>query len=95
MGFRDSLAARQRETTMLLTSGIVGEARIDEVSDAGTSVNDHPHVQFTLTVSVPGRKPYPVTLSQVVSRTALPKFRPGTTVPVRVSPEDPQVLMLA
>lgn len=80
---------------MLMASGIVGEARIDGVTDAGSSINDHPHVQFTLTVSVPGRDPYPATLDQVVSRTTLPRFRPGTTVPVRVSPEDPLVLMLA
>ena len=39
--------------------------------------------------------PYPATLTQVVSRMAIGRFQPGSTVPVRVSPDDPQALMIA
>lgn len=91
----NGLAAEQQKTAALMASGIVGEATIDQISDTGTTINDNPQVQFTLTVKVPGRDPYPATLTQVVSRIAIGSFQPGATVPVRVSPDDPQTLMIA
>jgi hypothetical protein len=89
------LAAEQQKTAMLMASGIPGQARIDQVSDTGVTVNDNPQVQFNLTVTIPGRDPYPATLTQVVSRIAIGSFQPGATVPVRVSPDDPRTLMIA
>ncbi len=62
------LAAEHQKTAMLMTSGIAGQARIDQVNDTGTTINDNPRVQFTLTVTIPGREPYPATLTQVVRR---------------------------
>jgi hypothetical protein len=91
----NGLAAEKQRTAMLMTSGIVGQARIDQVSDTGTTVNENPQVQFNLTVTIPGRDPYPATLTQIVSRIAIGSFQPGATVPVRVSPDDPQTLMIA
>jgi hypothetical protein len=89
------LAAEQQKTAALMANGIVGEARIDQISDTGTTINDNPQVLFNLTVTIPGRDPYPATLTQVVSRIAIGSFQPGATVPVRVSPDDPQTLMIA
>jgi hypothetical protein len=89
------LAAEQQKTATLMSSGIVGEARIDHVNDTGTTINENPQVEFNLTVTIPGRDPYPTTLTQIVSRIAIDSFQPGATVPVRVSPDDPQTLMLA
>ena len=85
----------QQKTAALMTNGIVGQARIDQVTDTGTTVNDNPQVRFNLTVNVPGRDPYPMMLTQVVSRIAIGSFQPGATVPVRVSPDDPQSLIIA
>ena len=89
------LAAERQKTTMLMSSGIVGQARIDEISDTGMTVNENPQVQFNLSVTIPGHDPYPATLTQVVSRIAIGSFQPGATVPVRVSPDDPQTLLIA
>ena len=89
------LAAEQQKTAALITDGVAGQARIDQISDTGTTINDNPRVQFNLTVTVPGRDPYPATLTQVVSRIAIGSFQPGATVPVRVSPDDPQTLLIA
>jgi hypothetical protein len=89
------LAAEQQKTAALMANGIVGQARIDQVSDTGTTINENPQVQFNLTVTIPGRDPYPSTLTQVVSRIAIGSFQPGASVPVRVSPEDPHTLMIA
>jgi hypothetical protein len=89
------LAAEQQKTTILMASGIVGQATIDQVVDTGTTVNQNPQVQFSLTVTIPGRDPYQATLTQVVSRLVMGNFQPGSTVPVRVSAEDPQSLIIA
>jgi hypothetical protein len=80
---------------MLMTRGIVGQARIDRIADTGTAINDNPQVRFALTVTIPGREPYPATLTQVVRRIAIENFQPGATVPVRVSPDDPEALIFA
>jgi hypothetical protein len=79
---------------MLMTSGIVGQATVDAINDTGVTVNDNPQVEFVLDVTIPGREPYKASLTQVVSRLAIAGFQPGATVPVRVSPDDPQVLMI-
>jgi hypothetical protein len=89
------LAAEQRKTAALMAGGIVGQATIDQITDTGATINDNPRVQLELTVEIPGRDPYPAALTQVVSRMAIGRFQPGSTVPVRVSPDDPQTLMIA
>ena len=95
MGSFAGLAAEQEKTAMLMADGIVGRARIDQISDTGSTINDNPQVQLELTVTIPGRDPYPAALTQVVSRLAIDSFQPGATVPVKVSPEDPQTLIIA
>jgi hypothetical protein len=91
----NGLAAEQQKTAALIAGGIVGLATIDQVIDTGATINDNPRVELELTVTIPGRDPYPAALTQVVSRIAIGSFQPGSTVPVRVSPEDPQTLMIA
>ncbi len=91
----DGLAAEYEKTAMLMAGGLVGQATIDRVTDTGATVNDNPRVQFKLTVTIPGRDPYQAHLTQVVSRLVIGNFQPGASVPVRVSPDDPQTLMIA
>lgn len=88
------LAEQQQKAQMLMTTGIVGQATIDAVNDTGVTINENPQIELSLTVTVPGKDPYPASLTQVVSRIAIASFQPGSTVPVRVSPDDPQVLMI-
>jgi hypothetical protein len=90
-----SRAEHQQQTVALLANGVAGQARIDQVTDTGATVNDNPQVHLNLTVTVPGHDPYPATLTQVISRLAIGEFQPGATVDVRVSPDDPQTLMIA
>jgi hypothetical protein len=86
---------QEQTTAALIASGIVGHARIEAITDTGMTVNDNPRVQFDLTVTRPGRDPYTASLTQVVSRLVMGDFQPGATVPVRISPDDPLVLMIA
>lgn len=88
------LAAEQQKAQMLMATGVVGQATIDSVTDTGVTINENPQIALGLTVTVPGKDPYQATLTQVVSRLAIAGYQPGATVPVRVSPDDPQVLMI-
>jgi hypothetical protein len=88
------LAAQQQKTQMLMATGIVGQATVDAIADTGVTINENPEIELTLTVTVPGGAPYKATLKQVISRIAVAGYQPGATVPVRVSPDDPQVLMI-
>ena len=89
------VAEQQQKAQMLMTTGLVGQATIDAVNDTGVTINENPQIELALTVTVPGRDPYKASLTQVISRIAIAGFQPGSTVPVRVSPDDPQVLMIA
>ena len=73
------LAEQQQKAQMLMTTGIVGQATIDAVNDTGVTVNENPQIELSLTVTVPGKDPYPASLTQVVSRIAIAGFQPGST----------------
>lgn len=88
------LAAQQQKTQVLMATGIVGQATVDAITDTGVTINENPEIELALTVTVPGRDPYKASLKQVISRLAVAGYQPGATVPVRVSPDDPQVLMI-
>jgi hypothetical protein len=78
----------------LYSGGIAGSATIDAVSDTGMFVNEAPVLALDMTVSLPGREPYKTTHKQLVSHAALARFQPGSVMPVRVSPQDPNQLMI-
>ena len=75
-------------------SGLAGTATINAVSDTGMFVNQAPVLELDLTVAVPGREPYKTKHRQLVSHAALARFQPGNVISVRVSPQDPNALML-
>jgi len=78
----------------LYSGGIAGSATIDSLADTGMFVNEAPVLELTMTVTIPGRPPYPVKHRQLVSHAALGRFQPGSVLPVKVSPQDPNQLMI-
>jgi hypothetical protein len=89
------LADQQRKTATMISNGIAGQATVERICDTGSTVNENPQVQLELTVTIPGRDPYPAVLTQIVSRISLPRFQPGAVIAVRVSPSDPDTLIIA
>jgi hypothetical protein len=85
----------QQRARIRVVNGAAVRETIDRRDDAGEAVNDNRAVQLNLTVTVPGRDPYPATLTQVVSRLAGGNLQPRATAPVRVSPDRPHTLMIA
>ena len=92
---REGNAALQQATSAqaLYTSGLQGQATIEGLTDTGTVLNHNPICEFQLTVTVPGRAPYPVTHQQMVPAVMLASYQPGTTMQVRVDPDDPSKLV--
>jgi hypothetical protein len=78
----------------LYGGGIQGSATIDGLADTGMFVNEAPVLELDLTVSIPGREPYRTKHRQLVSHAALGNFQPGKVLSVRVSPQDPNQLMI-
>jgi hypothetical protein len=78
----------------LYAGGIAGSATIDSVADTGMFVNQAPVLELSMTVTIPGREPYPVKHRQLVSHAALARFQPGSVLPVKVSPQDNNQLMI-
>jgi hypothetical protein len=78
----------------LRESGIAGTATIDHVEDSGTTVGDERMLSMEATINVPGRAPIKSPRSvAMVPLTAVGKVFAGTTVPVKVAPDNPDVVM--
>ena len=69
-----------------------GQAVINSVSETGQMVNGAPLMQFDLMVTVTGKDPYQVTHQQVISPAVLHNFQAGSTMPVKIDPQDPTKL---
>lgn len=80
--------------TRLMTVGIVGQGVLKALRDTGVQVNMQPQFEIDLDVTVPGKDTYPVTITRVVQLSALPMYQPGSTWPVKVDPDDPNVVII-
>lgn len=88
------LQAQQAKATRLMSVGVVGQGTIKAIRDTGVQVNYQPQFEIDLDVAIPDRETYQATLTQVVALAVLPQFQPGAVMPVRVDPDDPNVLMI-
>lgn len=84
----------QALVTRMMTVGIVGQGVITALRDTGVQVNMQPQFEIDLTVTVPGKDPYPVTIKRVVQMSAIPMYQPGAVFPVKVDPDDPSVAII-
>ena len=76
------------------SQGIAGSATVTGLSDTGTMINNAPVMDIDLTVTVPGREPYPVKHRQLVAFAAMGNFQPGSTFPVHVDQQDPTKIVI-
>jgi hypothetical protein len=70
------------------------EAVIISVEETGTYINDQPRLAFRLQVHSPMHPPVEIVHKQVVPLLALAGFQPGTTIMVKVNPENPKDIQL-
>lgn len=85
-----------QEQAEIAANGRDGTATIGAVRETHMTLNEVPYLEFDLGVTVGGFGPYPVTIQQAVSRPSVPRLQPGAEVNVKVSPDDPnRVVMVA
>ncbi len=75
-------------------SGIPGRATVNSLTETGTMLNNAPVMEIDLTVTVPGRDPYPVKHRQLVAYAAMGNFQPGSSFPVHVDQQDPAKIVI-
>jgi hypothetical protein len=86
--------AQMTKQANLQTTGVTCAATITTVTDTGGMVNMQPILEIGLTVLPDGLPPYPVTVRQTVSPVYLAMLQPGTSLSVKVDPNDPSSLFI-
>jgi hypothetical protein len=69
-------------------AGLSGQATIVSLQEGGPYVNQRPTVTMELEVELPGRGRYRTQAKQTVGRLVIGRLAPGTTIPVRIDPDD-------
>jgi hypothetical protein len=87
-------AISARRAAYMNARGLDGTAVIVAVEETGVMVNDQPRLRLQLEVCVLGRPPYALTHVQIAALTELARLRPGSTVQVKVDPDDLQQIRL-
>jgi len=85
----------------LLATGIPAQARVVQLGMTGTTINDNPLLQIVLEVQAgqsPGYRGGPTSFvastQMLVPMIAMPRVQPGSVVPVRYSPTNPQEITI-
>ena len=86
------LSNRKRER--IEETWLDAEATILELSETGTYINNQPKIAFRLHVNSPFHPPCDITHKQVIPLTALAQYQQGTTIRIKVNPENPEDIML-
>jgi hypothetical protein len=83
-----------RKRDMIEQNWLDAEAEILEVSETGTYINNQPKIRFKFQVLSPVHPPCEVIHKQVIPLTMLAQFQVGGKIRVKVSPDDPQDIMI-
>jgi len=78
----------------VMNQSVAEEGVLKALRDTGVQINMQPQFEIDLDVTVPGKDTYPVTITRVVQMSALPMYQPGSTWPVKVDPDDPNVVII-
>jgi hypothetical protein len=80
-------------TRRILRQGRSADATIKAIGESSmggvTTVNDQPYLNLQLEVHDSYQAPYITSLDTIIPRAVLPKFQPGTVLPIKIDPNDP------
>jgi hypothetical protein len=74
--------------------GLSGQATIVSLSEGGPYVNQRPTITMELDVELPSHERYRAQARQPVGRLVIGRLQPGTTIPVRVDPDDHAIVVV-
>src|SRR5690606_33441865 len=93
------ISGGQAEQARILQTGQPATGRVVGLGTTGTTVTimGHRHLQLALTVEVqaPGRPPYMVQTTQLISELRIPSLQPGAQLSLRVDVMDPNKIAIA
>lgn len=89
MGMLIFALLKVRRIKEIVTHGKQGTAKILELSDTGTRINDNPRVKMLLEISIPNYPAYQAEKTLTVPLINLSQVQPGSTVSVYADPEQP------
>lgn len=90
--FYSSISNRKR--ALIEKTWYDAPAEILEVSETGTYINNQPRLRFVLHVMSPVHPPCDVVHKQVIPLTMLAMYTRGTTINVKVNPDNPEKILL-
>ena len=77
-----------------VSEGIEGTAQVLAVGASTGSLNRNPRLPVKLLVNLPGQPPRPMTPTLVVPTGQMPRLVPGATLPVTITPSNPQTVAI-
>jgi hypothetical protein len=90
-GLRQQMATSQA----ILLNGVPATAKVLQLTDTGTTVNDNPMARLLLEVQMQNQTPYQAQVQMLVPRLKLAQIQPGMSVMVKVDPGDPSKVAVA
>lgn len=93
-GAYGATVANPFENMAFAAQGLRAAGTVVSLAPTGSSFEELPVYTVHLDVRIDGREPYRATYSTVIAAGALHNWQPGAVLPFRVSPGDPQSLML-
>ncbi len=79
----------------VLLNGVPATAKVLQLNDTGTTVNDNPMARLLLEVQMQNQAPYQAQVQMLIPRLKLGQIQPGMTVMVKVDPADPSKVAVA
>jgi hypothetical protein len=88
------MLAQQTAAANIAQTGLPATATVVGVREGFGELNFQPIVELDMTVLMPGRPPYPVTMRQAMPVHQLAAMQPGANVSVKVDPNNPQTIWI-
>ena len=86
------IAAEAKKHELLAKRGKPGQAIVKAMRETGAAADGKTQIELDVSVRSGGGQPYDATFRELVPTGDLPRYQPGTTLAVRVDPEDRQSL---
>lgn len=93
-GTHGAAAANPFASLAAYNAGTPAAGTVVSLAPTGTEVAGTPVYAVELDVLIDGKEPYRATYQTVIAAGALHNWQPGSVLPFRVSPTDPQSLLL-
>lgn len=77
----------------ILADGVPASAKILEISDTGTTINNNPVVRLLLEVQPDDRMPFQSETERLISRLEVAQYQPGQVVQVKFDPDSQEVAL--